>query len=449
MSMHPERWSSVRSLVLSAAIAAAFVAAPAEAQDVPWGKKDAKVKRRAPKPGATKPAAPKQGVKPPAKAPATAPKAEAPKQAPGDAADARTRMKAKPFPADAPVPTKADELREQQNKPSAVPAPNELAALRAALEPYGSWHEDPERGLVWVPDEKEVGKDFAPYKTEGRWGLDKDGDWTWISNYDWGDIPFHFGNWTWIPPAPEAPKAPGAPAQPGTPILPAAPSGWAWVPGSIFAPAWVVWRLGDAKHPFVGWAPMPPAHALSKGKSAPAGGEQILPFFYAPAQKLFNEQVARHVVSDRKLGRAVHDGSNVFSGSLGSCSPDNKQSACDPRQLLRELWQPASPTLKQAGISAALIAEAAPTPRRLMDAVRALRGDRKTKGNIQDQPKPDKPPKKAKMELSDEVRAPRHAKRAHASRAGDGQTMRRCVRTQRHGLRCWTYRSPPLWRGRR
>jgi hypothetical protein len=31
--------------------------------------------------------------------------------------------------------------------------------------------------------------------------------------------------------------------------------GWVWIPGQVWAPAWVVWRWGDG---WVGWAPLPP-----------------------------------------------------------------------------------------------------------------------------------------------------------------------------------------------
>ena len=32
-------------------------------------------------------------------------------------------------------------------------------------------------------------------------------------------------------------------------------TGWVWVPGYTWAPAWVSWRYGDG---YAGWAPLPP-----------------------------------------------------------------------------------------------------------------------------------------------------------------------------------------------
>src|SRR5262249_14152872 len=71
----------------------------------------------------------------------------------------------------------------------------------------------------------------------------RDGHWvetefghTWVSDYAWGDIPYHYGTWVLDP------------------FL-----GWAWVPGYTWAPAWVVFRTGPG---IVGWAPVPPAYQV-------------------------------------------------------------------------------------------------------------------------------------------------------------------------------------------
>jgi hypothetical protein len=55
----------------------------------------------------------------------------------------------------------------------------------------------------------------------------------WQSDYQWGDIPFHYGRWI---------------LQPGY--------GWVWAPDYVWGPAWVFWRQdeGDAA---IGWAPLP------------------------------------------------------------------------------------------------------------------------------------------------------------------------------------------------
>lgn len=96
------------------------------------------------------------------------------------------------------------------------------------LSPYGEWVESRDYGLVWRPYRTPV--DWRPY-THGRWVLTDDG-WTWVSDWEWGWAPFHYGRWLHDP-----------------------SWGWVWVPGSEWAPAWVDWREGGG---WVGWAPLPP-----------------------------------------------------------------------------------------------------------------------------------------------------------------------------------------------
>lgn len=96
------------------------------------------------------------------------------------------------------------------------------------LSPYGQWIDDPQYGYVWAPD---VGPDFRPYYSRGRWMMTNYGN-TWVSDYDWGWAPFHYGRWTydnWY--------------------------GWLWIPGDQWGPAWVTWRQGGG---YYGWAPMGP-----------------------------------------------------------------------------------------------------------------------------------------------------------------------------------------------
>jgi hypothetical protein len=48
----------------------------------------------------------------------------------------------------------------------------------------------------------------------------------------WGWLAYHYGRWGFD-----------------------ASLGWFWVPGTVWGPAWVAWRWGDA---YIGWAPLPP-----------------------------------------------------------------------------------------------------------------------------------------------------------------------------------------------
>ena len=103
--------------------------------------------------------------------------------------------------------------------------------FQASLSPYGQWNTVPEYGNVWTPSVAMVGMDFSPYATGGHWVLTEYG-WTWVSDYDWGWAPFHYGRWAV-----------------------AGSYGWCWIPGRVWGPAWVSWRYGGG---YAGWAPLPP-----------------------------------------------------------------------------------------------------------------------------------------------------------------------------------------------
>jgi hypothetical protein len=101
------------------------------------------------------------------------------------------------------------------------------------LSPYGQWLNDPQYGYVWTPN---VGGDFRPYYTNGRWAMTEYGN-TWVSDYNWGWAPFHYGRW----------------AQ-------SSYYGWIWIPGNEWGPAWVNWRQGGG---YYGWAPMGPGISIN------------------------------------------------------------------------------------------------------------------------------------------------------------------------------------------
>jgi hypothetical protein len=82
-----------------------------------------------------------------------------------------------------------------------------------------------------------MGYRWRPY-SDGRW-VWTDYGWTWISDQEWGDIPFHYGRWGWDNEI-----------------------GWFWVPGTVWGPAWVTWRSNDQ---YMGWAPLPPGVEFRAG----------------------------------------------------------------------------------------------------------------------------------------------------------------------------------------
>ena len=110
--------------------------------------------------------------------------------------------------------------------------PTAYQQFEAALDPYGSWVDDPTYGRVWVPSAQEVGTDFMPYASAGQWVASNDYGFAWASDYDWGWAPFHYGRWCLL-----------------------GGFGWSWIPGTIWGPSWVDWRYGGG---YVGWAPLGP-----------------------------------------------------------------------------------------------------------------------------------------------------------------------------------------------
>ena len=120
-----------------------------------------------------------------------------------------------------------------------VPAPAEASVnvsfgfFYSNLSPHGSWLVSAEYGRVWQPYEYD--RDWNPYY-DGRWAY-SDYGWTWVSDYRWGSIPYHYGTWYLDP-----------------------YYGWVWVPGTIWAPSWVVFRTGPD---YIGWCPVHPRYSIS------------------------------------------------------------------------------------------------------------------------------------------------------------------------------------------
>jgi hypothetical protein len=128
-------------------------------------------------------------------------------------------------------------------------APDGPALFHDSLAPYGRWLESAEYGAVWAPS---VAPSWRPY-TAGRW-VDTDQGWGWVGDEPWGWAPFHYGRWYYD-----------------------RQIGWAWVPGTVWAPAWVAWRQGGG---YLGWAPLPPAVGFSADAGLDFGGVVITPGFY-------------------------------------------------------------------------------------------------------------------------------------------------------------------------
>jgi flagellar biosynthesis GTPase FlhF len=100
------------------------------------------------------------------------------------------------------------------------------------LSQDGTWLISAQYGHVWQP--REYNRDWNPYY-DGHW-VYTDMGWTWVSDYSWGAIPYHYGTW-----------------------VADSEAGWVWIPGHVWAPSWVVFRTDSN---YIGWAPVPPGYAV-------------------------------------------------------------------------------------------------------------------------------------------------------------------------------------------
>ena len=173
----------------------------------------------------------------------------------------------------------ASEVAPGQDIPVGVAAdayadtdPSALTDFRAALDPHGTWLQDPVYGTVWVPSPDETGADFTPYVSAGHWAYDN--DYVWMSDYAWGWVAFHYGRW-------ERSRE----------------IGWVWIPGRAYAGAWVSWRVGIDDFAYVGWAPMPATWAWRDGIAAGTLFAPWQPFVFCPQGDLFAPAIVTRVVA--------------------------------------------------------------------------------------------------------------------------------------------------------
>jgi probable HAF family extracellular repeat protein len=132
-------------------------------------------------------------------------------------------------------PARSQDFGQEQH----VSEPNEedYDVFYTRLSPEeGDWVEAGDYGYCFRP---RVSDDWQPYR-DGHW-VWTDRGWYWDSNEPFGWATYHYGRWVDF-----------------------AGSGWCWVPGNQWAPAWVSWRESDE---YVGWAPLPPEADVSVHQS--------------------------------------------------------------------------------------------------------------------------------------------------------------------------------------
>jgi hypothetical protein len=180
-----------------------------------------------------------------------------------------------------------DDAAPQDNAPQAPEAPADPAVagveyFHDQLAPYGQWVEREGYGVVWVP---QVQAGWRPYTT-GHWVYTDQG-WAWVADEPWGWAAFHYGRWYYDPEI-----------------------GWAWVPGTVWAPAWVAWRHGGG---YLGWAPLGPAVGFTFEAGLDFGGFVIAPGFYTfvGERDILAPRVSTVIVSTTRNVTIVNNTTNI------------------------------------------------------------------------------------------------------------------------------------------
>lgn len=196
--------------------------------------------------------------------------------------------------------------------------PSALTDFRDALDPHGTWVNDPTYGTAWVPAANEVGAGFQPYDTAGQWDY-VDNQYAWVSDFAWGWVCFHYGRWVFA-------------------------GQWLWIPGREFAAAWVELRVADDGS--VGWEPMPPSWIWSGTTPVALGTTPPEPWTFAAPGDLLGPGVAsRAATGAAAAGALSHSRPFVRAQPAVGAAPP-------PRRLLTE-----GPPLERLGIDPALVAQ--------------------------------------------------------------------------------------------
>jgi len=151
------------------------------------------------------------------------------------------------------------------------------------LSPYGRWETHASYGEVWRP---RVAAGWRPYTT-GHW-VYTDYGWTWAADESWGWAPFHYGRWYRDPSL-----------------------GWGWVPGNVWAPAWVDWRNGGG---YVGWAALPPEAGFSVGVGVSFGGFDLNAasnYCFVPERSILEPRLGTFLVAPTRNAEILRGSSNI------------------------------------------------------------------------------------------------------------------------------------------
>ncbi len=183
-----------------------------------------------------------------------------------------------------PLPPQPEDLGQQQ--PVSESDQDNYDVFYSGLSSdQGNWVEAGNYGYCFRP---RVAGNWRPYQ-DGHW-VWTDHGWYWDSNEPFGWATYHYGRWVNIR---------------GT--------GWCWVPGNQWAPAWVSWRESDEN---VGWAPLPPEADVSVQQPISSWSDSF--YGIGPAAYAFinyshwrEPSYARYIVPSEQNVQMIRDTRNV------------------------------------------------------------------------------------------------------------------------------------------
>ena len=149
------------------------------------------------------------------------------------------------------------------------------------LSPYGDWVKDARYGYIWLPAVRE---DFHPYGSDGHWVMTEYGN-TWVSNYDWGWAPFHYGRWYFDDYF----------------------QSWAWIPGYDWGPAWVNWRTGGG---YYGWAPLGPGVSINVRVNLPS-----FHWVFLPSHHIYHQYAYRYY-APHKTKVKIYNNTTIINNTV-------------------------------------------------------------------------------------------------------------------------------------
>ncbi len=197
---------------------------------------------------------------------------------------ARAQQEPPPYPggAEAQAP---DETPPDQPADGYAEDPEAAASTQyfhEQLQPYGRWVQREGADDVWVPN---VERGWRPYTT-GHWAYTDQG-WAWVADEPWGWAAFHYGRWDYDQEL-----------------------GWAWTPGTVWAPAWVAWRSGGG---YLGWAPLPSSIAFSDEEGLGLGAAVLTAgfFTFVAEQNILYPRVATVILPSTRNVIIVENTTNI------------------------------------------------------------------------------------------------------------------------------------------